>query len=698
LYELHGLLTFESAPQVFDSVSRWICFVHKKQKVSLPSKTVVFYKGQSLKEWEQVLMQSSGGETGIQHSSEAANGLDGDDEIGLAVDMERRKREYKAAVRRVEKGFRVEPLGYDSALRSYWLFQSLLDSSSQVVWVCEPGACKGGLPGRGDHHDAAPGDASPDFLAGSNSRKIGTKRAANIPRDEWHRFTTADGSLQRLCEYFLQHPQGLRESRLLELLQNLTSKSLAAEKKVEGASAENVVVDLRESVAPQEEYVWNEIPEIGDIVWARKRSETRSGVSYSWHPVKLVDPKAEEPLTEDEEVEDPFEEDDDEEWHKSGSEFIGKRVLMTIRDDASGSDYTETGRVFGWLPADVADFKSDQGEYVALWRVKFDDRHVTSQDLEELEVKEAIAKYSRAQAVKRNKESEYLSQTSMFGQKIKWVHGQYMNTREQVETFSISDILPYDAFRAKRMQELEALGSSKILAQVQKADDYLEERNVGETGGDNIKEVLLELGLGGMVGVDLSPELEAACRSCLQQPRVMAVVERGQDRLRAVCTVDELIAQLFAVVDCLKVQCDALVTLTLVDIYHSHAVWRSPLMSARRCAGVIRALSRAPANAQLRAQSPAKVCCGGRYHSSATRRTSSRFVLGEKLRLQPTPCQGSQRRCGLSMSCCVTSWTRLRSRKRRGSTSASGAAKATSGSGSVCAGPCVVGRGGRQSS
>jgi hypothetical protein len=507
-------------------------------------------------------MQSSAGEAGRQHSSEAADVVDGDDDLGLAVDMERRRREYEAAVRKVEKGFRVEPVGYDRALRSYWLFQSLADSSSLVVWVCEPGACKGGLPGRGDHHLSAPGDASPDFLAGASSRKIGAKRSANPPRDEWNRFTTADGSLQRLCEYLRQLPQGPRETRLLEHLQHLVSKSTAVEKKTNGASSEDAAVGFEESSSSKEDYVWSEIPEIGDIVWARKRSETRSGVSHSWHPVKLVDPKAEEPLTEDEEVDD-FCEDDDEEWHKSGSEFIGKRVLMTIRDDASGSEYTETGRVFGWLPAEVADFKSDQGEYVALWRVKFDDRHVTSQDLEEFEVKEAIAKYSRAQAVKRSKESEYLSQTSMFGQKIKWVYGQYMNSREQVETFSISDILPYDAFRAKRMQELEALGASKILAQVQRADDYLEERNAGETGGDNIKEVLLELGLGGMVGVDLSPELEAACRSCMQQPRVIAVAERGQDRLPAICTIDELTAQLFAVVDSLKVQSDSLVALTI---------------------------------------------------------------------------------------------------------------------------------------
>jgi hypothetical protein len=536
-------------------------YFHKKQKVSLASKSVVFYKGQSLKEWEQVLIKSAAGETGRPPISEAANIVDGDDELGLAVDMERRRREYEAAVQRIEKGVRVEPLGFDRASRSYWSFQSLVGSSSQVVWVCEPGACKGGLPGKGDYHDAAPGDASPDFLAGANSRKIGAKRAANPPRDEWHRFTAADGSLQRLCEYLMQLPKGPRETRLLEHLQNLTSK-IANEKQADGASAEDAAVGLGDSISTKEEYVWNEIPEIGDIVWARKRSETRSGVSYSWHPVKLVDPKAEEPLTEDEEVDDQCE-DDDEEWHKSGSEFIGKRVLMTIRDDASGSEYTESGRVFGWLPADVADFKSDQGEYVALWRVKFDDRHVTSQDLEELEVKEAIAKYSRAQALKRSKESEYLSQTSMFGQKIKWVYGQYMNSREQVETFSISDILPYDAFRAKRMQELEAMGSSKVLSQVKKADDYLEERNAGETGGDNIKEVLLELGLGGLVGVELSPELEAACQSCMHQPRVMAVVERGQDRLPAICTVGELTAQLLAVVDCLKVQCDSLVTLTM---------------------------------------------------------------------------------------------------------------------------------------
>jgi hypothetical protein len=534
--------------------------VHKKPKVSLPSKAVVFYKGRSLKDWEQSLAQSGAGEIGkTQPSSDVATFADGDDELGLAVDMERRRREYEAAVQRVEKGFRVEPLGYDRALRSYWLFQSPVDLASQVVWVCDPGTCKGGLPGRGDHNDSAPGEASPDYLAGVNLGKLGGKRTA---REEWHRFSTADGSLQRLCDYLKQIPQGPRETRLLVQLQSLLSKCIASEKKPDGASADDEAVGSAESISSIEEYIWREIPEIGDIVWARKRSETRSGVSYSWHPVKLVDPKAEEPSTDEEEEDERCEDDDDAEWHKSGSEYIGKRVQITIHD-ASGSEYTENGRVFGWLPADVADFKSDQGEYVALWRVKFDDRHVTSQDLEELEVKQAIAEYSKAQALKRSKDSEYLSQTSMFGQKIKWVHGQYMNSREQVETFSISDILPYDAFRAKRMRELEAANLNKVLAQVKKADDYLEERKAGDAGGDDIKEVLLELGLGGLIGVELSPELEAACRNSMLQPRVMAVVERGKDSLPAVCTVDELSAQLFAVVDCLKVQTHLFVTVTI---------------------------------------------------------------------------------------------------------------------------------------
>ena len=33
---------------------------------------------------------------------------------------------------------------------------------------------------------------------------------------------------------------------------------------------------------------------------------------------------------------------------------------MTIRDDGSGRDFTEAGRVFGWLPAEEADFKSEE--------------------------------------------------------------------------------------------------------------------------------------------------------------------------------------------------------------------------------------------------------------------------------------------------------------------------------------------------
>eukprot|EP00961_Rhodomonas_salina_P263301 3557918-Rhodomonas_salina.1 len=53
-------------------------------------------------------------------------------------------------------------------------------------------------------------------------------------------------------------------------------------------------------------------------------------------------------------------------WHREGSKYIGKRVLWPVEGCVKNCPSTECpghcGTVWGWLPADKADFKNEAGE------------------------------------------------------------------------------------------------------------------------------------------------------------------------------------------------------------------------------------------------------------------------------------------------------------------------------------------------
>jgi len=101
-----------------------------------------------------------------------------------------------------------------------------------------------------------------------------------------------------------------------------------------------------------------------------------------------------------------------------------------------------SGRVVGWLPADVSDFVSDATSAPApLWRAKLDDKSLTSQDLEEHEVRAAVKAALRADAARAAERAQFLSSKSMFGQSVRFLYGELFE-RDEVGTLSLSPSLP----------------------------------------------------------------------------------------------------------------------------------------------------------------------------------------------------------------------------------------------------------------
>ena len=497
---------------MFDSASQWVRFAQNKTNATKVScKAQILYKGKRLREWEPTLSASAFDVRDVLEDASEQGEAGAEEASGGLLDMERRRRELEAASRRAEKGLRLEPLGHDRLLRSYWSFPGAPDT----VWVCAAAPC------------------------GGRERFSTNEITGDGKRDVWRRFCAADGSLAGLVEYLEQGPRGPLESLLLPMIQKLNSRAAATtgsrdRSAVTDAGYAGAAVAGKERADGCEVFEWTELPEIGDVVWARVKGEGKGGASGGWQPVTLVDAQA------DDAAEDSGEEagggvhaeDDDDEWHTSGNDYIGKRVQVLIRDARSGAEFKEAGRVFGWLPAEEADFKSEEtGELAALWRVKFDDGNVTSQDLEEHEVQAAMRAFAKAQAARRSEQSAYLSQATLFGQRVRWVHGRRFDGRAGVETFPLAEVRPYLQFRDERVRELEAAGARRVLRAVQQADRYLEERReAAQSCGDPVQEALAELGLGMLRGTELTPEMRAACLSCMRTPRVMAVVKQGREQ------------------------------------------------------------------------------------------------------------------------------------------------------------------------
>jgi len=96
-----------------------------------------------------------------------------------------------------------------------------------------------------------------------------------------------------------------------------------------------------------------------------------------------------------------------EEWLKSGSEYLRKRVRRPVQtDDAdarSSSVVWLDGAIRGWLPLDKSDYFKDPDTRLdprALWRCVFDDVRAGEEDLEEEEVLQGVAAYEAEQKKK----------------------------------------------------------------------------------------------------------------------------------------------------------------------------------------------------------------------------------------------------------------------------------------------------------
>jgi hypothetical protein len=510
---------------------QWLMHVRQKDKLpGMATKAVIFYKGKSLRDCEASVSSPAP----ARSVSEPAEAAPAEDEASIGVDAERRKREFEAAMLRAEKGLRLEAVGQDRHLRRYWCFDGVTDR----VWVSPDSAM--------DTSDGSGNGAVDWGFDGLRTQSYASLRRAT--EEAWPCYSVADGTLAALYGYLANGPMGPRESMLLERLRDLKIRGGFSGAEGGGGQADGAAAEPQGAAEADDGYEWKQLPHIGDVVWARKGADPKTAL---WYPVLVVDPEGgDEPAPAD----DDGDVSEDDEWQRSGSEYLGKRVLLTIFDNRRSKSVSEKGRIVGWLPAEIADFKSEAtGENAALWRVRLDDKAFSSQDLEEYEVKEAMKNHAKAEAQKRNKDSEYLSSKSMFGQAVKWLYGQYFDDRQETECFPLKDVLPFVEFREERIQEMRRANKARVLVQVERANQYLEEHSTSQDREEDLREIWRELGLS-IRAEQVSPEFQASCRNCMRHPRVMTVVQRNRDYNPMVASVQELREQLLALYGKLEVR------------------------------------------------------------------------------------------------------------------------------------------------
>ncbi len=446
--------------QTFATPLAWVKHCQQKEKV-LSIKTIIQYKGKNLKACEE--------EYGLKSTETSASASKIDLEMLIMeetltnVDIEKRSREIKAALTKASKGLRHEPIGHDRWMRSYFCF----DGVTSIVCACEQpsrvSSIKGNVGADGARDFGYDGEVPADYVS------------LNLNTDgKWTCYSIEDGTLKSLWEVLMSGPMGPRESALLEAMkEHGIAKALEeqAMAKVEPTEAD---AEEKDGLDKDNGFDWVELPKIGDVVWAKSEKGT-------WAPVRLVDPPGHTPPSElrdensDEEV--------DEEFQTTGSVYIGKRVRLKVSGKRD-----EEGVIRWYLPLEKADFISEHtGKPAALWRVKFNDQELTTQDLEEFEVRAGLVEYAKAEAQRRGKNSDFLSSKSMFGQEIKWVYGQYFTDREPVDKFALQDLQPFAEFREIHMSEMRRANKSAILRQVSEANLYLEERHSSRDQEQDLK-------------------------------------------------------------------------------------------------------------------------------------------------------------------------------------------------------------------
>ena len=192
---------------------------------------------------------------------------------------------------------------------------------------------------------------------------------------EWVVYYKNDGTLQALVDTLNSGPNGKREAALLQALQehgilqgmtsagengaqdnSLPQKNVAvtdagggAEMKANGDGRPlRSKAEDSDAVKDEEQgYEWNELPNIGDLVWA----QLGEGHKRAWYPVVVTEPPTTNmAIDDDAQTESDDDEEDTDEWQSTGSEYIGRRLLIEV-NGRRGDKLIVPARVTGWVPS-----------------------------------------------------------------------------------------------------------------------------------------------------------------------------------------------------------------------------------------------------------------------------------------------------------------------------------------------------------
>ena len=569
----------------YDTVSQWIKDTTGKTKFA--AKLCVWYENEKLKHLEDKIEfppdDKSKADANKEVSQVHALMSEVRDESLVNIDTDRRKREIQRALDRVKKGLRYEPIGEDRWHRTYWCFDGITDR----VWVrglpttvAPVSASASQQPSSGSTKFVPEGcwssdrDFGIDGLASEKFKQLGRDAGVGTA---WVVYYKHDGTLQALVDMITSGPNGSREAALLAglrehgVLEGVEGASKDTSDRVlpgtssptnNDTSADSEMVeadakalrprsssnDKKEVAMEEDGYEWNELPSIGDLVWARLGEAHKR----AWYPVVVVEPPADvmSSTADDREAETESDEDEEDEWQRTGSEYLGKRLLLEV-PDRRGEPRTVSARIVGWLPKEVADFKNEAtGEPAALWRAKVDDRKIDFEDLEEYEVKEGLLRMMRQEAKRKSAASEILSSTSMFGQSIKKVYTRLFNDDEDIEVLALSDLQPFSQFKEQHEQEMRRAGKTKALQQVKLANIYLEERGLSFDQHEERSELMRQLGIkmpSETADVKMPADIKAASQHCAHFPRILNVVQDNREAMPWITSTKELKIQLAAI-------------------------------------------------------------------------------------------------------------------------------------------------------
>lgn len=184
------------------------------------------------------------------------------------------------------------------------------------------------------------------------------------------------------------------------------------------------------------------------------------------------------------------EEDDLTKWLTDGNEHLGKQVRRYVYDYRGTKVDCKHGVVTHWLPAEVADYISEEtGQPASLWKVTFDDERVGSEDLEEHEVIEANSLLGENLS-DRIKDRMARSEASLEAYRVKLKEREEarlakLAQKEEERLKRQKDKEEREAERIKHKAEIQQLkADAKEMAGVEKAP-AIDESLMPCTGGPN---------------------------------------------------------------------------------------------------------------------------------------------------------------------------------------------------------------------